>query len=143
MSIGIKKQLLTAVLLATAAFLILLLPFMFDLWPGGFRWAHPSQHPAYEHMIIAIYFALGVCLIPAAFDPQRHVLLINFTILSSVLHGLVMAYDAVAQEHELIHLVGDVPILFLLAGVLIWLHPRWWATPDALPAAREQPRSAA
>ncbi len=22
------------------------------------------------------------------------------------------------------HLVGDVPILFALAGVLIWLHPR-------------------
>ena len=113
-------------LLATAAFLILGLPFMFDLWPAGFRWAHPSQHPAYERMIIAIYLALGICLIPTALDPQRHVMLIDFTILSSLLHGAVMTYDSFAQQHEMMHLVGDVPILFLLAGVLLWLHPRRW-----------------
>lgn len=124
-----RKRLLTIVLLSTAAFLILAMPFMFDVWPGGFRWAHPSQHPAYERMIIAIYFALGICLIPAALNPQRHVLLIDFTILSSLLHGAVMTYDAFAQEHEMMHMVGDVPMLFVLAGVLIWLHPRW------LPAA--------
>ena len=127
-----KKKLLTIVLLATAAFLILGLPFMFDLWPAGFRWAHPSQHPAYERMIIAIYLALGICLIPTALDPQRHVMLIDFTILSSLLHGAVMTYDAFAQQHEMTHLVGDVPILFLLAGVLIWLHPRRWGEDRSL-----------
>ena len=121
-----KRKLLAAVLLATAAFLIFLLPLMFDLWPAGFRWAHPAQHPAYERMIIAIYFALGICLIATALNPERHVMLIDFTILSSLLHGIVMTYDAFAQPHELMHLVGDVPILFLLAAVLIWLHPRWW-----------------
>ena len=120
-----KKKLLTVVLLATAAFLIFGLPFMFDLWPGGFRWAYPAQHPAYERMLIAIYFALGICLVPAALDPERHVMLINFTILSSLLHGAVMTYDSFAQPHEMMHLVGDVPILFVLAAVLIWLHPRW------------------
>jgi hypothetical protein len=76
-------------------------------------------------MIIAIYVSLGICLIPAALDPPRHVLLIDFTILSSLLHGAVMTYDAIAQEHEMTHLIGDVPLLFVLAGVLIWLHPRW------------------
>ncbi len=121
-----KRTLLTVVLLATAAFLVLLLPFMFDLWPGGFRWAHPAPQPAYERMIIAIYFALGICLVPAALNPEQHVLLIDFTILSSVLHGMVMTYDAFKQEHEMTHLVGDVPVLFLLAAALIWLHPRWW-----------------
>jgi len=120
-----KRKALTAVLLATAAFLILVLPFMFDLWPGGFRWAHPAPHPAYERMIIAIYFALGICLIPTALDPARHVMLIDFTILSSLLHGTVMTYDAFAQQHEMTHLVGDVPVLFALAAVLVWLHPRW------------------
>jgi hypothetical protein len=30
----------------------------FDL-AAGFRWAH-VEHPAYERMIIAVYFALGV-----------------------------------------------------------------------------------
>ena len=119
-----RRNLLTLVLLATATFLIFLLPFMFDLWPGGFRWAHPAEHPAYERMIIAIYFALGVCLVPTALNPERHVMLIDFTILSSLLHGAVMTYDSFAQEHEMTHLVGDVPVLFLLAAVLIWLHPR-------------------
>jgi hypothetical protein len=125
MTADTRRLLLRAVLFATAAFLILGLPFMFDLWPGGFRWSHPSTHPAYERMIIAVYFALGLCLIPTALDPERHVMLIDFTILSSVLHGAVMTYDSFAQEHEMTHLVGDVPILFLLSAVLIWLHPRW------------------
>ena len=51
-------------------------------------------------------------------------MLVDFTILSSLLHGAVMTYDSFAQPHEMTHLVGDVPALFLLAGVLLWLHPR-------------------
>jgi hypothetical protein len=138
MSIETKRTLLRVVLLATAAFLVFVLPFMFDLWPAGFRWAHPAEHPAYERMIIAIYFALGVCLVAAALDPERHVILIDFTILSSLLHGAVMTYDSFAQPHEMTHLVGDVPVLFVLAGVLIWLHPRWQrssAPPPVSPSA--------
>ena len=126
MTADTKRTLLTVVLLATATFLILGLPFMFDFWPGGFRWSHPGGHPAYERMIIAIYVALGVCLIPTALNPERHVILIDFTILSSLLHGAAMTYDALVQDHEMTHLVGDVPLLFVLAGMLIWLHPRWW-----------------
>lgn len=123
-----KRRLLQVVLLSTAAFLVFLLPLMFDLWPAGFRWAHPSEHPAYERMIIAIYVALGLLLVPTARDPERHVILIDFTILSSVLHGAVMTYDSFAQEHERMHLAGDVPLLFLLAAILVWLHPRRWAS---------------
>jgi hypothetical protein len=36
-----------------------------------------------------------------------------------------MTYDAFVQPHEMTHMVGDVPLLFVLAAVLIWLHPRW------------------
>jgi uncharacterized membrane protein len=115
---------LRIVMIATGLFLVLLLPFMFDLWPGGFRWAHPSLHPPYERMIIAVYWALGICLLVAARDPVRHAILIDFTILSSLLHAAVMTYDAFTQEHEMTHMVGDVPILFVLAGVFLWLHPR-------------------
>jgi hypothetical protein len=135
MTTDAKRRALRIVLLATAVFLIAVLPFMFDLWPAGFRWAHPAEHPAYERMLIAVYFALGLCLIPAALDPERHELLIDFTILSSLLHGAVMTYDAFAQEHEMTHLVGDVPLLFALAAVLIWLHPRRFGT-QATQAAR-------
>ena len=132
-----QRLLLRATLLATAAFLVLGLPFMFDLWPGGFRWSHPGMHPAYERMIIAIYFSLGICLVAAANDPERHVLLINFTILSSILHGAVMTYDSFAQEHEMTHLVGDVPILYALAAILIWLHPWRWAAATVSVSSRE------
>jgi hydrogenase/urease accessory protein HupE len=119
-----RRRLLQGVLLATAAFLVFLLPFLFDLWPAGFRWAHPAVHPPYERMIVAIYVALGILLARAAMDPERHAILIDFTILSSLFRGAVMTYDAIAQEGELAHLVGDVPLLYLLAGVLLWLHPR-------------------
>ncbi len=121
-----QKQLtwLRVVMVGTGAFLVLLLPFMFDLWPGGFRWAHPSMHAPYERMIIAIYWALGICLFVASRDPVRHAILIDFTILSSLLHAAVMTYDSFAQEHEMTHMVGDVPILFVLAGALMFLHPR-------------------
>ncbi len=121
-----REKVLKAVLLSTAVFMIFVMPFLFDIWPAGFRWSHPSPHPAYERMIVAIYFALGVCLIPTAFNARRHVLLIDFVILSSILHGAVMTYDSFAQEHEMTHLAGDVPLLFMLAGVLLWLHPRRW-----------------
>ena len=121
-----QKQLfwLRAVMIGTGAFLVLLLPFMFDLWPGGFRWTHPAVHPPYERMIIAVYWSLGICLLLAARDPVRHAILVDFTILSSLLHGAVMAYDSFAQEHEMTHMVGDVPILFVLGGALLFLHPR-------------------
>src|SRR5262245_9174124 len=107
-----RARLLRIVLLMTAGCLCAVLTVVFDLWPAGFRWAYPAEHHAYERMIIAVYFALGVCLVPAAFDPERHVLLIDFTILSSLLHGAVMTYDAIMQEHETKHLIGDVPLLF-------------------------------
>jgi uncharacterized protein DUF6632 len=116
---------LRALMIATGVFLVVGLPFMFDLWPGGFRWGHPGGHPAYERMIIAIYFSLGVCLLAAARDPAKHGMLLDFTMLSSFLHAAVMTYDSFAQEHEMTHLVGDVPILFVLAALMLWLHPRW------------------
>jgi hypothetical protein len=143
MSADTRRTLLTTVLLATAGFLMFVLPFMFDLWPAGFRWAHPAEHAAYERMIIAVYFALGVCLVPTALAPERHVMLIDFTILSSLLHAGVMTYDAFAQQHEMMHLVGDVPALFGLAAVLIWLHPRWLRVQSPVHIPNASARSAA
>ena len=114
--------------------LVLGLPFAFDLWPGGFRWGHPHGHPAYERMIIAIYMSLGACLILAARDPLKNAILIDFTILSSILHGAVMTYDAFAMEGEMTHLVGDVPLLFAVAVLLLVYHPRRLARREAAAA---------
>ena len=115
---------LSIVMIAVGVFLILGLPFAFDFWPAGFRWGHPMGHAAYERMIVAIYMALGICLIVAARDPARHAILIDFTILSSLLHGAVMTYDSFVQPGEHTHLVADIPLLFATAAVFAWLHPR-------------------
>jgi len=115
---------LSIFMIVVGAGLILMLPFAFDIWPAGFRWGHPHGHAPYERMIIAIYVSLGVCLLLGARDPLKHAIIIDFTILSSILHGAVMTYDAIAQEGELTHLVGDVPILFLVAAIFAIWHPR-------------------
>ena len=104
--------------------LILGIPFVLDVWPAGFRWAHPSVHPPYERMIVAIYISLGICLVLGARDPVKHAIILDFTIISSILHGAVMTYDSFAQEGEMMHLAGDVPLLFALAGLFFFLHPR-------------------
>ena len=115
---------LRIVMVVTGIGLVVLVPFGFSMWPAGFQWGHPHGHPAYERMIIAIYAALGICMLFAARDPVKNVSLIDFTILSSIFHGAVMTYDAIIQHGELAHLIGDVPLLFGLAAVFVWLHPR-------------------
>ncbi|PCJ12427.1 MAG: hypothetical protein COB04_17795 [Gammaproteobacteria bacterium] len=56
-------------------------------------------------------------------DPIRNRIIIDFTVVSMLLHGLAMAYDAVAMG-ELMHLVGDVPALLLISALFIWLRPK-------------------
>jgi hypothetical protein len=116
-----RDRLLRLVLRVSAVTFALAPSLGFWLLPAEFRWA--PHHPAYERMIVSIYVALGVCLWRAASDPPRHRLLIDFTILSSVLHGGVMFYDALAQQGEHAHLWGDVPLLFGVAALLWWLRP--------------------
>ncbi len=115
---------LSIVMVVVGASLIVGMPFLFDLWPAGFRWGHPHGHPAYERMIVALYVSLGICLVYGARDPLRNAIIIDFTIISSILHGAVMTYDAIVQDEELTHLVGDVPLLFALAVVFLVFHPR-------------------
>ena len=74
-------------------------------------------------MIVGIYATLGVFLILAARDPLAHRSLIWFTVWSSVVHGGIMAVQALAPNSHG-HLVGDVPALFIIAIVLALLTPR-------------------
>lgn len=50
---------------------------------------------AFEQMLASVYVTLGVFLIIAAFNPPEHRSLIAFTSWSSVVHGAVMAVQAV------------------------------------------------
>jgi hypothetical protein len=86
------------------------------VWPSGWVWT-PGQHE-YEQMIIGIYATLGIFLLRAARNPEEHLSLIWFTVWSSVVHGGIMAVQAIVDEHEHGHLAGDVPALFIVAVVL-------------------------
>ena len=91
-------------------------------WPSGWAW-HTGQSE-YLTMIIAIYATLGVFLLLASRDPLQHRSLIWFTVWSSLVHGGVMAVQALSNREHIGHLYGDVLSLFVVAGVLAWLMPR-------------------
>jgi uncharacterized membrane protein len=103
---------------------IFVLPFSTEVLPAQFRWHNPAVNLADEHMIIAMYIALGICFLMGARDPARHSIIIDYTIISSILHGAVMFYYALALEGEMAHLWGDVPLLLLMAVGFIMYHPR-------------------
>jgi hypothetical protein len=92
------------------------------LWPSG--WAWHSGHSDYPMMIVGIYATLGIFLLRAARDPLDHLSLIWFTVWSSVVHGAIMAVQAVTQPGQGGHLLGDVPALLLVAAALAYLAPR-------------------
>ena len=95
---------------------------MMMVWPSG--WAWEPRQSEYEQMIMGVYATLGVFLILAAKNPLEHRSLINFTIWSSVVHAAIMLAQALADETERGHLIGDVPALFLVAIVLWFLLPK-------------------
>ena len=92
------------------------------LWPSGWAW-HAGQSE-YLTMIIAIYATLGVFLLLASRDPLQHRSLIWFTVWSSLVHGGVMAVQAILNTEHIGHLYGDVLGLFLVSGALSWLMTR-------------------
>ncbi len=103
---------------------IFVLPFAPEVLPDQFRWFHPMVNLADEHMILAMYMALGICFLMGARDPARASIIIDYTIISSILHGAVMFYHAFALEGEMAHMWGDVPLLFVIAVGFMIYHPR-------------------
>ena len=92
------------------------------LWPSG--WAWHTGYSDYPLMIVGLYATLGVFLLIAARNPLDHLSLIWFTVWSSVVHGGIMAAQSLMHEGHHGHLLGDVPVLFIVAIVLGVLTPR-------------------
>ena len=92
------------------------------LWPSGWTWGQGHSH--YLPMILGVYATLGIFLIMASRDPARNASLIWFTVWSSVVHAVIMAYQSIADGAERGHLAGDIPALMLVAVVLALLAPR-------------------
>lgn len=115
-------------LLLRIALVVTGLAFIFGLyplgivWPSGWTWGHGHSH--YLLMIIGVYATLGVFLLLASRDPNASRSLIWFTVWSSVVHGAIMTVQAFTDAGERGHLIGDVPVLFLVAIVLAALMPR-------------------
>lgn len=116
------KLLKIALLLIGITFTFIILPLTI-YWPSGWSW-HGEGRSYYLEMILSIYATLGIFLIIASRNPLEHRSLIWFTVWSSVAHGLVMAWQSFDGEHNMGHLLGDVPALLIVAAVLAYLTPR-------------------
>lgn len=113
-----NNRLLSAALIVFGAIFCVVYPLAI-VWPSGWAWHQGS--PAsndYFLMIVGIYATLGVFLILAAKNPAANASLIWFTIWSSIVHALIMAWEAMRNPMMGGHLTGDVPALLLVAIVL-------------------------
>lgn len=97
------------------------------VWPSGWAWHQGAPFSNdYYMMIVGVYAVLGVFLILAARDPLTNRSLIWFTVVSSLVHGAIMAQQSFGMTegmNHMGHLMGDVPALFAIAvvlGGLLW-----------------------
>lgn len=107
-----------------------LIPALFALmlgYPHGFAWGieeGTDWHP-YIWMMLALYVAWAYLLVREAKNPADAGLLFDFGIISSILHALVMIVLAIIMwEHEMPHMWSDIPLLFVIAFLLWWYHPK-------------------
>jgi hypothetical protein len=127
-----RQQGLRIALVVFGVAFLLVYPLMI-VWPSGWAWK-PGQYE-YEQMIVGVYATLGIFLLRASRRPEAHLSLIWFTVWSSIVHGGIMAVQAVVDPAERGHLPGDVAALFLVAIVLGALTPRGVAATGAGEAA--------
>jgi len=105
------------------------------VWPSGWAWHEGTPASSdYFMMIVGVYVTLGVFMILASRDPGANLSLIRFVIWSSIVHALVMAWEATRNPMMAGHLYGDVPALLLIAVVLGYLTMNRSATPTRMAA---------
>ena len=110
------------------ALIVIGLTFIFGIytlgivWPSGWAWGQGHSH--YLMMLIGVYVTLGVFLIIASRNPYAHKDIIWFAVWLNVFHGAVMGVQSINDAAERGHLIGDVPVLFLVAIILAVLMPR-------------------
>jgi hypothetical protein len=114
---------LLQIALAVFGALCLLLYPLAVVWPSGWAWHSGAPYQSqYFMMIVGLYATLGVFLLNAARNPQANLSLIWFAVWSSVVHAAIMAVQSFGggdhMGHQMGHLLGDVPALLLVAGIL-------------------------
>jgi hypothetical protein len=136
-------RLLQLALVVFGTVMLLLYP-LAVVWPSGWAW-HPGApyHSDYFMMIVGVYATLGAFLWSAARRPEANISLIWFTVVSSVVHAVIMAAQSFGIGHHMGHLWGDVPALLLVAivlSILVWSSGLKQPAPDRAtnPAAGAQ-----
>lgn len=91
----------------------------------GYVWETPARNLPFEHMFMAVFFVHGLFLLFAARSPKNSLSLIDYSIVSGVLHGFVMYWDA-SQLGLDAHLrpSGDVLATFFVPILLLISHPK-------------------
>jgi hypothetical protein len=118
-----RLKTLKIVLVLIGAFCVVGIYPLTIVWPSGWTW-HASGQSMYLQMILGVYATLGVFLIMAARDPLANLSLIWFAVWSSLVHGGIMAVQALVYPEHRGHLLGDVPVLLIAAVVVALLTPR-------------------
>jgi len=116
-------------LIANGIGMMLIYPLnMLVLERASWVWDYPSRHPAFEHMLVAIYVTMGAFLIWAARDPIRFLPFIDFVIVSGAIHATAMAIDAWNLPGMATHLAfrGDVMGTYFAPVTLALTHPRFF-----------------
>ncbi len=118
-----KVKLLKLVLILTGLTSLLMIP-IGQVWPSGFIW-HGGEGEYYFQMIGGIYAVLGAFMIYVAKDPekQKHRTFLWFAIMVNIAHSVIMFFQALGDNNEHGHLVGDVPILFIVSIIIWYLMP--------------------
>ncbi len=119
----VRMKYLRIALVAVGLFCVIGVYPLTVVWPSGWAW-HSGGQSLYLQMIIGIYATLGVFLILAAKNPMEHLSLIWFAVWSSVVHGGIMAVQAIVYPEHWGHMYGDVPVLLIAAVVFAWLTPK-------------------
>ncbi len=122
MDLDRRLRALKVVLWITGLAFLVGVPVLTRVWPDAWMW-EPRQ-PEYEQMIVGVYVTLGIFVLLAARNPLEHLSLIWFTAWSSLVHGGIMAVQALSDPAERANLIGDVPALLAIAIALAILTPR-------------------
>lgn len=115
--------------------MFLFFPLTAFLFPAGFLWrTHPESvydpFSPYAAMLGAMYIALAIVLIRSSAEPEKHTAIFDYVIISSIIHGIVMLFQSIFIPHELVHLLGDVPLLFVMAWAFWFWHPKNFLVSD-------------
>ncbi|HVU20313.1 MAG TPA: DUF6632 domain-containing protein [Rhizomicrobium sp.] len=118
-----RADLLKYALIVFGVIFLLIYP-LAVVWPSGWAWHEGAPYTNdYYMMIVGVYAVLGIFLILASRNPAANRSLIMFTIVSSIVHAAIMAYQALSMPEHMGHLYGDVPGLVAVAVVLYLLRP--------------------